>query len=111
MMKERECRVGERRTNEGGDGFTLRVLGVGDGVSDDVSGREEKEGGRVSSSSRSRRSEEKRGKYRLTLKEELENTSSLLVDQSRDSLDSSSSRQSSDRRLGDTLRNAERERI
>jgi len=45
MMKERECRVGERRTNEGGDGFTLGVLGVGDGVSDDVSGREEKEGG------------------------------------------------------------------
>jgi hypothetical protein len=40
---------------------------------------------------------------RLTLEEELEDTSGLLVDQSRDSLDSSSSCQSSDRRLGDTL--------
>jgi hypothetical protein len=52
------------------------------------------------SSSRNVRME---GEGRLTLEEELEDTSGLLVDQSGDSLDSSSSSQSSDRRLGDTL--------
>ena len=46
----------------------------------------------------------------LTFKEKLENTSGLLVDQSRDSLDSSSSRQSSDRRLGDTLHESKEKR-
>jgi len=57
----------------GGDSLSSGVLGVSDRVSDDV------------------------------LKEDLEDTSGLLVDKSRDSLDSTSSCQSSDGRLGDTL--------
>ena len=56
----------------GGDSLSSGVLGVSDRVSDDV------------------------------LKENLEDTSGLLVDKSRDSLDSTSSCQSSDGRLGDT---------
>ena len=57
----------------GGDGLSSGVLGVGDGISDDV------------------------------LQEDLEDTSGLLVDESGDTLDTSSSRESSDGRLGDSL--------
>ena len=57
----------------GGDGLPLGVLGVGDGIPDDV------------------------------LKEDLEDTSGLLVDESRDTLDSSTASQSPDGGLGDAL--------
>ena len=57
----------------GGDGLPLGVFGVGDGISDDV------------------------------LEEYLEDTSCLLIDESRDSLDSSSTGKTSDGRLGDSL--------
>ena len=57
----------------GGDGLPLGVLGVGDCISDDI------------------------------LKEVLEYASGLLVDESADSLYSSSSSQSPDGRLGDAL--------
>jgi len=56
----------------GSDGLPSGVLSVGDGITDDV------------------------------LKEDLENLSGLLVDESRDTLDSSSSGQTSDGWLGDT---------
>jgi hypothetical protein len=39
----------------------------------------------------------------LTLKEDLEDASGLLVDQARDTLDTSSSSETSDSGLGDTL--------
>ena len=58
---------------EGGDGLSLGVLGVGDGVTDDV------------------------------LEESLEDGAGLRVDVRGDSLDTTSSGQSSDGRLGDTL--------
>ena len=57
----------------GGDGLSAGVLGVGDGITDDV------------------------------LEEHLEDTSGLLVDEAGDTLDTSTSRQSSDGRLGDSL--------
>ena len=57
----------------GGDSLPLGVLGVGDGVPDDV------------------------------LKEHLEDTTGLLVDESRDTLDSSTTRQPPDGGLGDAL--------
>ena len=57
----------------GGDGLPLGVLSVGDRVPDHI------------------------------LQEDLKNTSRLLVDQSRDSLDASPSRQPSDGRLGNAL--------
>merc|ERR550532_165051 len=57
----------------GGDGLPLGVLGVGDGVPDDV------------------------------LEEHLENSTGLLVDQSRDTLDTSTAGQPPDGGLGDTL--------
>ena len=57
----------------GSDSLSSGVLGVGDGITDDV------------------------------LKENLEDTSGLFVDESGDTLDTSSSCQSSDGRLGDTL--------
>ena len=57
----------------GGDGLPLGVLGVGDGIPDDV------------------------------LKEDLEDSTGLLVDESRDTLDSSSPRQPPDGGLGDAL--------
>merc|ERR1739838_570395 len=56
-----------------GDSLPLGVFGVGDGITDDV------------------------------LKEDLEDTAGLLVDQARDTLDTSTSRQTTDGRLGDTL--------
>ena len=56
-----------------GDGLAASVLGVGDSVSDDV------------------------------LKEHLQDTSGLLVDEARDSLDTTSAGQSADSRLGDSL--------
>ena len=58
---------------ERGDGLSLGVLGVGDGVTDDV------------------------------LEEDLEDTSGLFVDQTGDSLDTASSSQTTDGWLGDTL--------
>lgn len=58
---------------EGGDGLSLGVLGVGDGITDDV------------------------------LEEDLEDTSGLFVDQTGDSLDTASSSESTDGWLGDTL--------
>lgn len=58
---------------EGGDGLSLGVLGVGDGITDDV------------------------------LEEDLEDTSRLFVDQTGDSLDTASSSESTDGWLGDTL--------
>ena len=57
----------------GGDGFSSGVLGVGDGVSDDA------------------------------LEESLEDLSGVIVDERRDSLDTSSSGESADGRLGDAL--------
>ena len=56
----------------GSDGLTTRVLGVRDGVTDDV------------------------------LEEHLEDSTSLLVDQTADALDSTTARQPADGRLGDT---------
>jgi len=58
---------------ESGDSLSLGVFGVGDSITDDV------------------------------LKEDLENTSSLFVDEARDSLDTTSSSKSSNGRLGDSL--------
>ena len=57
----------------GSDGLPAGVLGVGDGVTDDV------------------------------LKENLEDTAGLLVDQARDALDSTPARQAADGGLGDAL--------
>lgn len=57
----------------GGDGLSLGVLGVGDCVADDV------------------------------LEEDLENTASLLVDQTRDTLDTASASKTTDRRFRDSL--------
>ena len=57
----------------GGDGLPLGVLGVGDGIPDDV------------------------------LKEDLEDSTGLLVDESGDTLDSSTTRQTPDGGLGDAL--------
>ena len=57
----------------GGDSLPLGVLGVGDGITDDV------------------------------LKEDLEDSTGLLVDESRDPLDSSPPRQTADCGLGDAL--------
>ena len=57
----------------GGDGLPLGVLGVGDGIPDDV------------------------------LEEDLENSTGLLVDESGDTLDSSTTRQPPDGGLGDAL--------
>ena len=56
-----------------GDSLPLGVFGVGDGITDDV------------------------------LKENLEDTTGLFVDESRDSLDSTTTRQTADGGLGDTL--------
>ena len=57
----------------GGDGLPLGVFGVGDGVPDDV------------------------------LQEDLQNSAGLLVDQARDTLDSSTAGQPPDGGLGDAL--------
>lgn len=57
----------------GGDGLPLGVLGVGDGVANDV------------------------------LEKHLEDAASLLVDQARDTLDAASTGQTTDGRLGDAL--------
>ena len=57
----------------GGDGLPLGVFGVGDGIPDDV------------------------------LKEDLEDSTGLLIDESRDTLDSSTASQPSDGGLGDAL--------
>ena len=57
----------------GGHSLALGVLGVGDGISDDV------------------------------LEEDLQDSSGLFVDESRDTFDTTSSGQSSDSWLGDTL--------
>ena len=56
-----------------GDGLPLGVFGVGDGIPDDV------------------------------LKEDLEDSTGLLIDESRDTLDSSTASQPSDGGLGDSL--------
>ena len=56
-----------------GDSLPLGVFGVGDGVTDDV------------------------------LKEDLEDTTGLLVDQARDTLDTTTTRQTANSGLGDTL--------
>ena len=57
----------------GSDGLALGVLGVGDGIPDDV------------------------------LQEHLEHPTSLLVDETRDALDAASASQTTDSRLGDAL--------
>jgi hypothetical protein len=57
----------------GSDSLPLGVFGVGDGITDDV------------------------------LKEDLEDSSGLLVDEARDTLDTSTASQSADGGLGDTL--------
>jgi hypothetical protein len=57
----------------GGDGLPLGVFGVGDSISDDV------------------------------LKENLEHSTGLLIDEARDTLDSSTASQTSDGGLGDSL--------
>ena len=58
---------------KGGDGLSAGVLSVGDGVSDDV------------------------------LKEDLKNTAGLLVDKTRDALDTTSACETADSGLGDAL--------
>jgi len=58
---------------EGGDGLALGVLGVGDGVTND------------------------------TLEEGLQDTTSLLVDHGRDTLDTTTTSETADGWLGDTL--------
>jgi len=57
----------------GGDGLAASVLGVGHGIADDV------------------------------LEENLEDTAGLLVDQTRDTLDATTTSQAADSRLGDAL--------
>ena len=57
----------------GGDGLPLGVLGVGDGISDDV------------------------------LKEDLEDTTGLFVDEARDTLDTTTTSKTTNGGLGDTL--------
>ena len=57
----------------GGDSLPLGVFGVGDGITDDV------------------------------LKEYLEDTTGLFVDEARDALDSTTTRETADGRLGDAL--------
>jgi hypothetical protein len=57
----------------GGDGLPLGMLGVGDSITDDV------------------------------LKEDLEDTSGLLIDEARDALDTTSAGQTADGGLGDAL--------
>ena len=57
----------------GGDGLPLGVLGVGDGITDDI------------------------------LQEHLQHTTSLLVDQARDTLHSATASQATDGGLGDSL--------
>ena len=57
----------------GGDSLPLGMLGVGDGITDDI------------------------------LKEDLEDTTGLFVDEARDTLDTTTTRQTADGRLGDTL--------
>ena len=57
----------------GGDSFPLGMLSVSDGITDDV------------------------------LEENLENSASFLVDQARDTLDTATTGQTTDGRLGDTL--------
>ena len=57
----------------GSDGLPLGVLGVGDSITDDV------------------------------LKEDLEDTTGLLVDEARDTLDTATARQTADGGLGDAL--------
>ena len=57
----------------GSDGLSLGVLSVGDGISDDV------------------------------LKEDLEDSTGLFVDEARDTLDTTTTRKTADGRLGDTL--------
>jgi hypothetical protein len=57
----------------GGDSLPLGVFGVGDSITDDI------------------------------LKEDLEDTSGLLIDEARDTLDTTTASQSADGGLGDTL--------
>ena len=57
----------------GGDSLPLGVFGVGDGITDDV------------------------------LKEDLEDTTGLLIDQARDTLDTTTTRQTANSGLGDSL--------
>ena len=57
----------------GSDGLPLGMLGVGDGIPDDI------------------------------LKEDLEDTTGLLIDEARDTLDSTTARQTADGGLGDAL--------
>ena len=57
----------------GSDGLSLGMLGVGDGISDDI------------------------------LKEDLEDTTGLFVDEAGDTLDTTTTRKTADGRLGDTL--------
>jgi hypothetical protein len=68
--------------------------------------RDEEEKGESAARPRSNKGKrkEKKGKAKsLTLEEDLEDASGLLVDQARDTLDTSSSSKSSDGGLGDTL--------
>jgi hypothetical protein len=67
--------------------------------------RDEEEKGESAARPRSNegKRKEKKGKGKLTLKEDLEDASGLLVDQARDTLDTSSSCETSDGGLGDTL--------
>ena len=58
---------------ESGDGFAAGVLGVGDGITDDV------------------------------LKENLEDTASLFIDEARDTLDTTTTSETADGGLGNTL--------
>jgi hypothetical protein len=91
---------------ERGDGLALGVLGVGDRVSDDVctmTRRRESAAGQVKGE-REGGGEEREGREgKLTLKEDLQDPSSLFVDETRDTLDTSSSSETSDGGFGDAL--------
>jgi hypothetical protein len=80
---------------ETGDRLPLGVLSVGDRVPDDV--------WRTNEVVRSGSQQGRRRRWGLTLEEDLQYTSRLLVDEARDTLDSSTTSQSSDCGLGDSL--------
>ena len=80
---------------EGGDRLPLGVLGVGDSITDNVCVQR-----RVHQRPIPRRTLEAR---ELTLEEDLEDTAGLLVDETRDTLDSSTTRKTADSGLGDSL--------
>jgi hypothetical protein len=83
------------------------VLSVGDRVADDVleRGKESQETVREKEgeTTTGRTTERKRRKAKTHLEEDLENTTGLLIDETRDTLDTATTSETTDRGLGDTL--------